>query len=245
MLERKKAIVLGFGYTAKVLASEFETYFKNSQLDKTSRSQAGCILFDLEDLSTWNNIEDYYDVCFWTFPVKNKQTLKAFLDLKQKHFKKIIMLGTTGSYQVEHEDQSVDEKSPLDLNHARFSSEELMQVCGGVLLRSAGIYGPGRSPLQWALTGRVGPSLRTINWVHVKDLVQFMVHAFVFGKLGEAYIAADGAPTSWQDFFRHYAIKDTSDQTKRKKSLSKKVNPEKSIQALHVKLNYPGILSSF
>ena len=63
----------------------------------------------------------------------------------------------------------------------------------------AGIYGPGRNPLDWIRQGRVGPSRKYVNLIHVEDLAGICLAVIEKGKPGEAYNVSDGTPRTWNE----------------------------------------------
>ncbi len=75
-----------------------------------------------------------------------------------------------------------------------------------VILRVAGIYGPGRGHLfQQYLCGEArisGNGERFINMIHLDDVVGAIIAALQSGRAGEIYNAADDEPVTQIDFFR-------------------------------------------
>jgi nucleoside-diphosphate-sugar epimerase len=75
-----------------------------------------------------------------------------------------------------------------------------------VLLRLAGIYGPGRGHLfkQYLKDeARIpGPGLRPINMIHLDDVVGVFIAALKHGRTGEIYNVADDEPVAQIHFFR-------------------------------------------
>ncbi len=75
-----------------------------------------------------------------------------------------------------------------------------------VILRVAGIYGPGRGHLfQQYLRGEAkisGNGERFINMIHLDDVVGAVIAALQSGRAGEIYNAADDEPVTQIDFFR-------------------------------------------
>jgi nucleoside-diphosphate-sugar epimerase len=76
----------------------------------------------------------------------------------------------------------------------------------GVILRVAGIYGPGRGHLfkqylrdEAAIEGR---GERIINMIHVDDVVGALIAALERGRPGEVYNAADDEPVSQLVYFQ-------------------------------------------
>ncbi|HKO32032.1 MAG TPA: hypothetical protein VJU54_12900, partial [Nitrospiraceae bacterium] len=93
-----------------------------------------------------------------------------------------------------------DESAPIDLSKPRVAGEEyLRKDCGAIVLRVAGIYGPGRNPLDWIRQGRVGPSRKYVNLVHVEDLAAICLFAMDRGKPGDTYNISDGTPRTWEE----------------------------------------------
>lgn len=77
-----------------------------------------------------------------------------------------------------------------------------------VILRVAGIYGPGKLPVQRLRQGL--PVLRAedspyTNRIHVFDLAQSCIAAMRCGAAGEAYNVADGHPSTLCDYFMKLA----------------------------------------
>jgi len=77
--------------------------------------------------------------------------------------------------------------------------EYLREQHGAIVLRVAGIYGPGRNPIDWVRTGRVTPSRKYVNLIHVEDLASICLTALEHGKPGEAYNVSDGTPYLWSE----------------------------------------------
>lgn len=77
-----------------------------------------------------------------------------------------------------------------------------------VILRVAGIYGPGRLPLERIRRGL--PLVREdeapfTNRIHVDDLVQVCIAAMERGISGRVYHACDGHPSTMNDYFNRVA----------------------------------------
>jgi len=78
-----------------------------------------------------------------------------------------------------------------------------------VILRVAGIYGPGKLPLERLRKGL--PLVRAeespwTNRVHIDDLVQICVAAMDKGTDGEVYNVSDGSPGTMIDYFSQIAL---------------------------------------
>ncbi|MCW8889169.1 MAG: SDR family oxidoreductase [Sedimenticola sp.] len=133
------------------------------------------------------------------------------------HPKRIVYLSTTGVYGDCGGDW-VDETRPanpvVDRARRRWDGEQQFrawrQATGGelVVLRVAGIYGPGKLPL--ARLRRQEPMVREseapyTNRIHISDLVQSCVAAMARGVSGEIYNVSDGSPGNMTDYFNQVA----------------------------------------
>ncbi len=97
----------------------------------------------------------------------------------------------------------VDEASELSPDspsgHARVAIEQMILASGlpTVVVRPAGIYGPGRSLLHRLAAGRlrlIGQGEAVGNRVHVHDLATTILRAVDRGESGRVYLASDEQP---------------------------------------------------
>lgn len=157
--------------------------------------------FDLEQPSTWSNIPAGADL-IWCFPATPLEQVRAFAGTLNASSRRLLVLGSTSAYEVgesqEYPPLWIDETAPVDLAKPRVQGEEhLRNALGATVLRVAGIYGPGRNPLDWIRQGRVGPSHKYVNLIHVEDLAAICLLALEQGKPGEVYNVSDGQPHTW------------------------------------------------
>jgi nucleoside-diphosphate-sugar epimerase len=126
---------------------------------------------------------------------------------------RIVYLSTTGVYG-DCEGAWVDEDWPLhpQVGRARRRADaeralaEWADRSGGelVILRVAGIYGPGKLPLERLRQGQ--PVVRAsespfTNRIHAEDLVQVCLAAMERGAPGRVYHACDGHPGTMAEYF--------------------------------------------
>ncbi|PTL79264.1 GNAT family N-acetyltransferase [Vitiosangium sp. GDMCC 1.1324] len=112
---------------------------------------------------------------------------------------RLVYLSSTGVYGGARgfvdEDSQVDMSSPTA--RGRFDSESPYRALGAVVLRIAGIYGPGRGTHTRLLAGTLrlpeGGGGR-ISRVHVDDLVEAIRVALALGVPGASYCVADDRP---------------------------------------------------
>ena len=112
----------------------------------------------------------------------------------------------------------VDEQSPTDPPSATslvlVATEELLMEAAktgfpAIVLRVAGIYGPGRGHLfQRFLKGEaslVGKGERILNMIHLEDLMGIIIEALEKDLAPGIYNAVDDAPVSEREFFEWLA----------------------------------------
>ena len=130
---------------------------------------------------------------------------------------RIVYISTTGVYGDCH-GEWVDEQHPpnprVDRARRRWDAEQQLRDWQGetggelVILRVAGIYGPGRLPLARLRKGLPMVSEAEAPWtnrIHADDLVQTCMAAMARGRNGEVYNATDGHPGNMADYFNQVA----------------------------------------
>jgi nucleoside-diphosphate-sugar epimerase len=206
-------IVLGFGYTGHVLhktgTSQGRTVYatsRNPLTNLTAILSEQRLQFDLEQPSTWGNIPAGADL-IWCFPATPLEQVQAFARTLDAPDRRIVILGSTSAYEAsdhstEYPPTWIDESAPIDQTKPRVQGEEyLRNKLGAIVLRVAGIYGPGRNPLDWIRQGRVSPSRKYVNLIHAEDLASICLLALDKGKPGEAYNVSDGTPRTWNEIY--------------------------------------------
>ncbi len=204
-------VVLGSGYTGRLL-HEMGTSQRRT-VHATSRNPSNNLeaipleqrlQFDLKQPSTWQNIPTSADL-IWCFPATPLDQVQAFARTLDTSTRRIVVLASTSAYEVsdhstEYPPPWIDESAPIDLTKSRVQGEEyLREEHGAIVLRVAGIYGPGRNPLDWIKNGRVGPSRKYVNLIHVEDLAAICLLALEKGTPGKAYNISDGTPRTWNE----------------------------------------------
>ena len=204
-------IILGAGYTGKHLAGALtgtsRPFFATSRYPDKNLSHVPAdsrMRFDLEEPSTWPNIPVGADL-IWCFPAAPLKQVQDFARRLDGLSRRIVVLGSTSAYEVsdrsyEYPPPWTDESASIDLTKQRVQGEEFLRKdCGAIVLRVAGIYGPGRNPVNWVRQGRVGPSRKYVNLIHVEDLAAICLLVLDKGKPGEAYNVSDGQPHTWNE----------------------------------------------
>jgi len=207
MTKHDTLVVLGSGYLAKFLLSLKTSY---ATILHTSRDPDNHLAwlapeqrvrFDLEQKDTWKNLPSVAHV-LWCFPAAPIEVVRQFA--RDRSWARLVVLGSTSAYDVGSFRESpppwIDESAPVDFDKPRVQGEEfLRKECAAVLLRVAGIYGPGRHPYRWIRSGRVGLSDKYVNLIHVEDLAEICLAALRCGVPGAVYNVSDGTPRTWRE----------------------------------------------
>ena len=250
-------IVLGSGYTGLVLhrtgTSQGRTVHatsRNPLANLAGISSEQRLKFDLEDPSTWPNIPVNADL-IWCFPATPLEQVQAFARMLGALPRRMVVLGSTSSYEVsdcstEYPPPWIDESALIDLTKPRVQGEEyLRQHHGAIVLRVAGIYGPGRNPLGWIRQGRVGLSRKYVNLIHVEDLAAICLLALDKGKPGEAYNVSDGQPHTWNEICataqQRWAVTSAAATVKEAPSSGKRISNAKLRAEIGYALRHPDL----
>lgn len=209
----RSLVILGAGYTARFVLSMAQSRYAHVLL--TSRhpdSHLSHILphqrlrFDLERSETWKAIPSDADL-LWCFPAAPLDLVRQLAHAHALCSHRLVVLGSTSTYReahsLEYPPPWIDETAPITEKQARVEGEEFLRTdCGATVLRVAGIYGPGRSPIDWIKKGRVGPSRKYVNLIHAEDLAAVCLTALERGLPGEVYNVSDGIPHTWTEICR-------------------------------------------
>ncbi len=202
--------ILGAGYTGSFVFSMASKHF--SRVVLTSRDPdrnlsrvppERRLRFDLSDPASWRDIPPAADV-LWCFPAEPLDLVMQCAACLNLATRRVVVLGSTSAYDVPtthtYPPPWIDETAPINLTKVRVQGEEFLRKhCGAIVLRVAGIYGPRRNPAEWLKSGRVAPSRKYVNVIHVQDLVGACLAALERGVSGEVYNVSDGRPRTWQE----------------------------------------------
>ena len=236
----KKLLVLGRGYVGCALESFEQNIY---DIQAASRSDGASFVFDLMQKETWENLPSV-DATIWTFPAVPLAQVQDFYKALSEKLGRIVIIGTTGSFEVEYSGQVVNEESPINSDQPRVIGENYLLEQGATVVHSAGIYGEGRDPRDWVMRGLVGPEDRYVNFIHVDDLCQFLLAATEPEHAGKRYVASDSNPQKWSELIESwkelYNLVLPS-QFKSSTRASKRVDSTKSIESLGVKIKYTSV----
>lgn len=238
-------LILGFGYVATELKKQLQQCFPGETIVTTSRSGVPHILFDFNKKETWGNLPIARHT-YWTFPAEPLSLVQEFSDLLQEGLGKLVIVGSTSAFKLKAENEEVTELTPLDLSIPRVQGESFLNDRGAVLVMAAGIYGPGRNPLDWVKKAIVGKSDKYVNMIHVEDLCQILRKAAQSGSSHEVFIASDGSPQKWRDVIEIWEekglLKNIGEKDPHRSS--KKINPQKTLETLSINLKFRNFAQS-
>ncbi len=244
-MESVKHLILGHGLTGEYLSAELMEQEPNASVVSTSRKGSPHIEFDLENEATWSQLPEA-EITYWTFPPEPTDLVKKFYNQYQQKLGKLIVIGSTSALKVDQAGQVVDENTDLDTSIERVASEVFLKEQGAILLLSAGIYGPERSPLDWVKKGYLGKSKKWANMVHLEDLAGFLYACALRGQSGALYIACNNNPQPWDEVITDWEQRGLVQNVPEKESkrTSKKINNSKTIKDLQVNLQFQNFASS-
>jgi nucleoside-diphosphate-sugar epimerase len=196
--------------------------------------------------------------------LQGTQNLIAWLAPGFAHCPKARFLYTSSTGVYGQNDGSlVDESSPAqpssETARVLVEAEQALLVAAreqgfpAIILRAAGIYGPGRGYLlKQFLAGDArieGEGGRILNMIHRDDLIRAIIAALERGQLGEIYNVTDDEPVSQLAFFSWLAEKlgrplppfatAPSDLSRRRGLTSKRISNRKLRSELGVSLGFP------
>ncbi len=136
--------------------------------------------------------------------------LRAVLDAVSPQVRRVILISSTGVYE-ERGGGWVDESSPCqplrESGRALLAAEEVLaahRLGGlGIVLRLAGIYGPGRLPRRAELvSGEALPIAAGVyvNLIHVEDAAAAVLATEAYASPPRTYIIADGHPVERREY---------------------------------------------
>ena len=182
--------------------------------------------------------------------------------MSQNPPRKFVYTGSTSVYG-QTDASVVKETSPTEPANATskllVETEKLLIAAAqirkipAVILRVAGIYGPGRGHLFLQFLRNeariAGRGDRIINMIHRDDLVNIIVAALKNGRAGEVYNAVDDEPVTQLHFFRWLSeslgkwmppFATDEENSQRKRGITnKKVSNRRLKMELGVQLKYP------
>lgn len=201
------------------------------------------------DRSTQASIRDVYAIA-----------MTRAIDLLPESIERLIYISSTGVYGNVAGDE-VDEQSPCmptrDGGKASLAAEHVLQsgrfAARSIILRLAGIYGPGRIPRSGdLLAGRPidAPARGWLNLIHVDDAARIVLLVEERASPPQIYVVSDGHPVQRADYYRELARLVSASEPKfvtpspdspaaQRATSDKRVNPRRMFAELQPTLLYP------
>lgn len=197
-------VILGAGYTGRqVYRQAIEGGW---QVFVTSRSPhlhlcdippEHRLQFDLAQAETWSTIPDPANL-LWCFPAVPLDLVQEFLAARARPTGRLLVMGSTSAYIPDG--HPITEDTPLKSSLPRVQAEEYLRTTyGAVIIRLAGLYGPGRHVLDWIRKGKIQNTQKWVNLLHVEDAAAICLQALEQASDGSTYLASDGHPRTWAE----------------------------------------------
>jgi len=200
------------------------------------------IHFDLAQPDTWKNIPNPAHI-IWCFPAVPENVASTFSKNIANKGCRILLLGSTAAFPA-NPDELTDERTTLNMSLPRVQSEEhLRKTYGAIILRLAGLYGPGRHVFNWIRRGKITNTTRYVNLIHVEDAAALCLAALHQATPGSSYIVTDGTPRCWSDIC-HFAATQWNipiPEPTIPKNLGKRLSPQKILHELNYELKHPNL----
>lgn len=153
--------------------------------------------FDLTHPETWPHIPQPAHL-IWCFPAVPLGLVKLFLATRPQRIGRLLVLGSTSAYTLNR--YPITEEAPLKTHLPRVQAEEYLRIgYGAVIIRLAGLYGPGRHVLDWIRKGKIQNTKKWVNLLHVEDAAGICLQALERASDGRTYLASDGHPRTWDE----------------------------------------------
>lgn len=136
--------------------------------------------------------------------------LRAVLEARGGRLGRLVYASSTGVYGGQ-DGGWVDEDSPVNptTDSARACRDaEVLLGSSAIILRFAGLYGPGRIIRRDAIVRGepiAGDPDRSLNMIQIDDAARAVLAAFDRGEPGRLYLVADDEPSPRSDYYRRVA----------------------------------------
>lgn len=245
-------VILGAGYTGRFIYHAVRR--RRRPVFATSRDPDAHltfarpghrIRFDLRQPDTWTKIPSSSDI-IWCFPALPRDVAGTFARHVIDANSRLILLGSTSAYRAGRPG-FIDERAPVNRSLLRVASEEhLRTTCGAVVLRLAGLYGPGRHVFDWIRNGKIKNSPKYVNLIHVEDVAELCLLALQHAAPGSTYIVSDGHPRPWADICRFAAerFQIAVPPATVTREAGKRLSPQKIFADFNYRLKHPDLFKA-
>jgi nucleoside-diphosphate-sugar epimerase len=216
--------IFGCGYIGKLLARQLldkqipatGIVHSDASLAECEKRDIPCSMLDLDRQQDEINLSGHRLIYLAPPPGKGKidTRMTNFLRAMENHApEKFVLISTTGVYG-NCNGEWIDETRPLnpaaDRAYRRVDAEQQVQeYCRRhnvplVILRVAGIYGPGKTPVARIKSGQPVVSAQDspfTNRIHAMDLVHICETALLNMDIAGIYNVTDGHPGTMYEYF--------------------------------------------
>lgn len=197
-------MILGAGYTGlQVYQQAMERGWRVLATSRRPHIHLGTIpsehrlRFDLTQAETWTHIPDPAHL-IWCFPATPLALVQKFLSVRTRQTGRLLLMGSTSAYIPDG--HPITEDTPLKTHFPRVQTEEYLRTTyGAMIIRLAGLYGPGRHVCDWIRKGKIQNTKKWVNLLHVEDAAAICLQALVQASDGSTYLASDGCPRTWDE----------------------------------------------
>lgn len=221
----RSTLIIGCGYVGLPLAQRLQEQghevsgWVHSAASAEALAGQGLrriIVGNVGDLDPWDTAGKNYDLVIHCASsggggpdAYEEVFLKGTLMMNLRHARARRLLVSSTSVYGQVLGEIVTEESevePITLTSAILHEAEKMALgAGTTVVRSSGIYGPGRGVLfEKFRRGEAvieGDGLRWINQIHRDDLVAALAHLIEKGEPGQIYNATDDTPVTYLDYY--------------------------------------------
>lgn len=224
MTDAASITIFGCGYIGKLLARQLldknipatGIVHSASSLAECEDRDIPCGMLDLDQQLNETDMSGHRVIYLAPPPGKGKidTRITNFLRAIENHApEKFVLISTTGVYG-NCNGEWIDETRPLnpiaDRAYRRVDAEQqVQQYCRRhnvslVILRVAGIYGPGKTPVERIKSGQPVVSAKDspfTNRIHAMDLVNICETALLNPDIAGTYNVTDGHPGTMYEYF--------------------------------------------
>jgi nucleoside-diphosphate-sugar epimerase len=183
---------------------------------------------------------------------------EALLDAVAGTTQRLVFISTTGVYG-QTSGEWVDEDSPCapetESGMVYLEAEQMLSAnrlgARAIILRLAGIYGPGRVPQKSSLTsGAPLSATGHLNLIHVDDAAQVVLDAERLAVPPRVYCVSDGHPVPRSDYYTElarlwnlpsprFAPPEDNKTAPKRGATDKRVSNQRMLRELQTALRYP------
>jgi hypothetical protein len=188
---------LGCGYTGQFFSFSGDETLRTSR-SPTRADRPGWGRFDSTQPDTWPAVRHFApDGVVVAFPLSGASEERGLGEFLLALSPRLVCLGTTAALAAAA--GVVDDGSPLLPDNPRALAEEGWRQRGATVLHAAGIYGPGRNPLDWLRRRRIANAGKLVNLVHGEDVARACRFVLEHFSPGERLVISDGRPRRWRE----------------------------------------------